>query len=228
MKCRCPNASMRSAITILMLMLSLYSAKAQSKVILEQYSFMGPNQPGLLAPVAHYQTKQKWYAEARYNYEDINTVSLYAGKTFSAQHNFSWSFTPMIGGMAGKMQGGSFGLNSELSYHRFNFSSQAQYSVSASTRYDNFFYNWSELWYQPVDWIYTGVALQHTRMYATTTLIDPGVLLGFTYGQWSFPLYSFNPFADQRYFVVGINWEWNRGDNKHKRSDPPIVVAPKQ
>src|ERR1700712_2571521 len=102
---------MRSIVTILCLLLSFYGANSQSKISFEQYSFMGPNQPGLLAPVAHYETKQKWYAEARYNYEDINTLSLYAGRTFSQQNDFSWSFTPMIGGMAGKMQGGSFGLN---------------------------------------------------------------------------------------------------------------------
>ena len=219
---------MRNAVTILLFVLSAYGASSQSKLSFEQYSFMGPNQPGLLAPVAHYETKEKWYAEARYNYEDINTFSLYAGHTFSAKRDLSWSFTPMIGGMTGKMQGGSFGLNSELSYHKFNFSSQAQYSVSASTRYDNFFYNWSELWYQPVDWIYTGVAVQHTRIYATNALIDPGVLLGFSYKQWSFPLYSFNPFADQRYFVVGVNWEWNHGRGKQKKAEPPVVVAPKE
>ena len=199
---------------------------SQSKLSLEQYSFMGGAQPGLLAPVAHYESKQHWYAEARYNYEDINTFSLYAGRTFSNENDFSWSFTPMIGGMAGKLKGGSFGMNSELSYRKFNFSSQAQYSVSAGTRYDNFFYNWSELWYAPMDWIYTGIALQHTRIYATNTLIDPGVLLGFSYNQWSFPMYSFNPFAAARYFVVGINWEWNHAKNKNKKIDPPVVTVP--
>jgi len=214
---------MRSAPIIAFFLFLLSNARSQSKISFEQYSFMGAGQSSLLSPVAHYETKQKWYAEARYNYEDINTFSLYAGRTFSKQNDFSWSFTPMVGGMAGKLKGGSFGLNSECSFGKFNFSSQAQYSVSAQTQNDNFFYNWSELWYQPLDWIYTGIALQHTRMYATNSLVDPGVLLGFSYNQWSFPLYSFNPFAGERYFVVGINWEWNHNKNKKKKPEPPAL-----
>jgi len=216
---------MRSSFTIFFL-LWLFGARSQSKISFEQYSFTGGSQPGLLAPVAHYETRQKWYAEARYNYEDFNTFSLYAGHTFSKESDFSWSFTPMVGGMAGRLTGGSFGLNSELSFRKFNFSSESQYCVSASTRYDNFFYNWSELWYQPLKWIYTGVAFQHTRLYATNSIVDPGLLVGFTHNQWSFPLYSFNPFATERYFVIGINWEWNRANkNTRKKVDLPIADA---
>jgi hypothetical protein len=189
----------------------------------EQYSFMGAGQPGLLAPVAHYESKQKWYAEARYNYEDINTLSLYAGHTFSGEKEFAWSLTPMIGGMAGKLKGGSLGLNSECSFKKFYFSSQAQYSVSAQTRFDNFFYNWSELYYAPITWLYTGIALQHTRLYATNALVDPGVLVGFSFNQWSFPIYSFNPLTNARYFVVGVNWEWKHASDKRRKIDPPIL-----
>jgi len=201
----------------------LLSAHGQAKLSFEQYSFLGAGANSLVAPVAHYQHKSKWYAEARYNYEDINTFSLYAGRTFSAQHDFSWSLTPMIGGMTGKMKGGSFGLNSECSFKKFGFSSQAQYSMSSQTQLDNFFYNWSELYYSPVDWVYTGIAVQHTRLYASNSLVDPGILLGFSYNQWSFPLYSFNPFAAERYFIVGINWEWKH--NKPAPAHPAPITA---
>ncbi len=217
---------MHKAYTILFFLAFFCDANAQQKLMLEQYSFIGGGATSMLAPVAHYETKHKWYAEARYNYEDINTFSLYAGRTFSAQRIFSWSLTPMIGGMAGKMKGGSFGLNSECSFKKFGFSSQAQYSLSAETEYDNFFYNWSELYYQPFDWVYTGIAVQHTRMYATNALVDPGVLLGFSYNQWSFPMYSFKPFAAERYFVVGINWEWNHTKTKPIKPAPITAVLP--
>ena len=214
---------MRSLYTILFFLCSLHNVRSQSKISFEQYSFMGAGQASLLAPVAHYETKQNWYAEARYNYEDLNTFSLYAGHTFSGNKSFSWSLTPMVGGMAGKLKGGSVGLNSECSFKNFNFSSQSQYSISAASKYDNFFYNWSELCYQPLHWLYAGIAFQHTRLYASNSLIDPGVLVAFSFNQWSFPVYSFNPLADQRYFVVGINWEWKHAANKHKKADPPVL-----
>jgi hypothetical protein len=217
---------MRSVPIIIIFLFFLAQASAQSKLSFEQYSFMGGGQPGLVAPVAHYENKQQWYAEARYNYEDTHTFSLYAGHTFSGEHNFSWSVTPMIGGMAGKLTGGSVGLNSACSFKKFSFSSQAQYSISAETRYDNFFYNWSELYYQPLGWMYTGIAVQHTRIYATNALVDPGILLGFSFNQWSFPLYSFNPFANNRYFVAGVNWEWKHMGSKRRRPDPLVSAAP--
>ncbi len=217
---------MRKAFTILILASLFYEADGQQKLMVEQYSFIGGAAPSILAPVAHYENKHKWYAEARYNYEDINTFSLYAGRTFSAANDFSWSLTPIIGGMAGKLKGGSVGLNSECSYRKFGFSSQAQYSVSAETQYDNFFYNWSELYYQPLNWMYTGIAIQHTRMYATNALVDPGLLLGFSYNQWTFPVYSFNPFAEGRYFVVGVNWEWNHAKSKPIKPAPITAILP--
>ncbi len=214
---------MRSLPVILLFLAVQLAVFSQTAFSVEQYSFLGGGQTSLLAPVAHYQTPKKWYAEARYNYEDIQTFSLYAGRVFSGKDNLSWSVTPMIGGMAGKLNGGSFGLNSAISYGKFNFSSEAQYSVSAATHQDNFFYNWSELWYEPFDWVYTGIALQHTRMFASNSLVDPGVLLGFSYNQWSFPLYSFNPLSSQRYFVVGINWEWRQNKKGNRAVTPPLL-----
>ena len=218
---------MRSLLIILIILSAQLVAFSQPAISVEQYSFLGGGQNSLLAPVAHYQTPKKWYAEARYNYEDIQTFSLYAGRVFSGKDNISWSLTPMIGGMAGKLNGGSFGLNTALSYGKLNFSSEAQYSVSAATRQDNFFYNWSELWYEPFNWMYTGVALQHTRMFASNSLVDPGVLLGFSYKQWSFPFYSFNPQSSLRYFVVGINWEWQQNKKVKAAAAPPLLSAAK-
>jgi hypothetical protein len=198
---------------------------AQQAVSFEQYSFVGAGQNSLLAPVAHYQSRQKWYAEARYNYEDIRTFSLYGGRTFSRDNEFSWSLTPVLGAIAGKMNGGSFGLNSACSYHKFNFSSQAQYSISAESRYENFFYNWAEFCYQPATWFYTGIALQHTRMYATHAVADPGLLMAFSVGQWTVPLYSFNTFGGERYYVLGINWEWKHGKSQVPKQIPIVLAA---
>lgn len=216
---------MRNCITIFVLLISFCDGRSQQVFSFEQYSFLGAGQNSLLAPVAHFQNSQKWYAEARYNYEDIHTFSLYAGRTFSREREFSWSLTPVLGAIAGKMNGGSFGLNSSCSYHKFNFSSQAQYSISTETRFENFFYNWAEFCYQPANWFYTGIALQHTRMYATHALADPGLLLAFSFGQWTVPFYGFNPLAGERYYVLGINWEWKHINPPVPKQAPLVIAA---
>jgi hypothetical protein len=219
----CPKGNMRSLCLIMFFLFLLFTVRSQAKAGFEQYSYMGAGQSNGLVPVAHYESNKKWYAEARYNYDNFQTFSLYAGKTFSKENDFSYAFTPMIGGMIGKLKGGSLGLNTEFSFRKFNFSSQSQYSVSAESQNGNFFFTWSELYYQPLHWIYTGVTLQHTRVYRTNALVEPGVLLGFSFNHWSFPIYSFSPFADERYFVVGINWEWKRPKSGHKKLNPLLT-----
>lgn len=215
---------MRSTPFILTLLLFFSVARSQSKLGLEQYSFMHAGENNGWSPVAHYQTSKKWYAEARYNYEDFQTFSLYAGKTFSAEHDVSYALTPMIGGMLGRLNGGSLGLNTELSFRKFNFSSQSQYSLSTDAQTSNFFYSWSELSYQPLNWLYTGVAVQHTRFYQSSTLMEPGVLLGFSFQHWLFPLYTFNPFSNSPYFVVGMSWEWKHQKTATKKPAPQLLA----
>jgi hypothetical protein len=202
------------------------TTSGQSKLGLEQYSYVGTGQPGTLVPVAHYQAKSNWYAEARYNYDEVNTFSLYAGRTFSGERALSYSVTPMIGGMAGQIRGGSLALNTEFNYRSFNFSSQSQYSINAETRMENYFFSWSELSYQPLDWLYAGVSLQNTHIYRTDGLVEPGLLVGLSYKQWNFPVYSFNPFADGRYFIIGLNWEFSSKSASKQKPVPVLVQNP--
>ena len=53
-----------------------------------------------------------------------------------------------------------------------------------------------------------GLALQLTHPYEIKNNWEPGVMMGFTYKSWTFPVYAFNPAGNNRNFVLGINWEW--------------------
>lgn len=214
---------MRRLLIYICVTLINITASSQSEVGLEHYSYIGTGQAGTFVPVAHYRTSSKWYAEARYNYDELNTFSLYAGRTFSGERAITYSITPMLGGMAGASRGGSIGLNTEFDYRGFNFSSQSQYCVSADSRANNYFFSWSELSYQPLKWLYGGVSLQNTHLYQDGPLNEPGFLIAFTYKQLTFPCYSFNTFDTERYFIVGLNWEFTNKINKKQRAVPVIV-----
>ena len=217
---------MRRILTIIFLLLISSGSFSQHELAIEQYSYVGAGQAGALVPVAHFKTNSNWYAEARYNYDELNTFSLYAGRTFSGERNLAYSITPMIGGMAGRSRGGSFALNTEFDFRGFNFSSQSQYSINADNRIYNYFFSWSELSYQPLQWLYAGVSLQNTQMYRSLSLNEPGILVGLSYKQWNLPVYSFNPFADERYFVVGLNWAFTYGSVAKKKPTPVLVQNP--
>lgn len=181
---------------------------SQLKTSLEQYHVVGNNRSYTPMSIAHIQTGKKWYAEGRYNYEEIKTFSFYLGKTFSGSQELSYDITPLLGGAVGTFNGVSTGMNVDLDYKKFFLSLQTQYSFSTDQRVDNFFYNWSELGFQPLKWLYGGISVQHTRLYKSETTLEPGILLGWNFNRFSIPMYSFSPFSRNRYFMLGLTVQW--------------------
>src|SRR5687768_16049059 len=137
----------RTLFIILSVLFLNTQSYSQAEVAVEQYHYMGKGQPYLFMPIAHVQTSRNWYAEARYNYEDIETFSLYLGKSFSGEKNLSYTLTPIAGAAIGRFRGISIGLNMDVEYGKFFFSAQSQYSLATDKGKgsDDFFYSWSEV-----------------------------------------------------------------------------------
>jgi hypothetical protein len=181
----------------------------------QQYYYTGDGASSIV-PKIYYQSRKNWYGELRYNYEESQTVSLNAGKMFSNKNLFSYSITPVAGIVLGKLNGITIGTNVEIDYKKLFFSSEFQYTFSIDERAENLFFNWSEYGYQITKPIYAGIALQVTHHYSLKNIWEPGIMIGWIYKSWSFPVYVFNPFWGNRNFVAGINWEWTHGDTKKK------------
>ncbi len=188
-----------------------HSTKAQQGG-LEQYYYMGTYKAFTLVPVAYYQTNTNWYAEGRFNYEAINTLSLYAGKTFEKKAAFSYAASPIAGVVLGRLNGGSAGINLAMDYQNFYFNTQSQYTFSVQQRSNNFIYSWSDLTYRFSAKFAAGVSVQQTKLYQINGAFERGLVLRTGFKSWSFPLYIFKPESSERYFVLGINYEWqNKG-----------------
>jgi hypothetical protein len=201
---------MRNTLLITVCLVAAQFTRAQSKVLVEQYAYTGSGLPVYVSPIAHIETSRNWYLEARYNYEDMGTFSMYAGKTFSWEKKAEYTFTPLIGFMAGNMQGLSTGLNMEISRNAFYFAAQSQFSTSLQDYSNHFFFSWSEAGIETTDWMYAGLSMQYTQSFGTRPLFEPGVLVAFTFKQWTFPLYAFNVTDNSPYFILGMNYEWKR------------------
>src|SRR5262245_25135204 len=121
---------MNKACFILIISMLLLSGAGfgQANINFEQYHVVDPNQFYTYMPVMHYQTKNNWYGEARYNYEEMETFSLFLGRAFTGGNDLNFSLVPMLGGSVGKFKGVSTGLNVDMDYNKFFFSSQSQYS----------------------------------------------------------------------------------------------------
>lgn len=176
---------------------------------------MGNYHTFAFVPVVYYQSAQKWYAEGRFNYEAMNTMALYGGKTFEKKAIVSYSASPILGIVLGEMNGGSTGINLEVDYKKFNFNTQSQYTFSLHQQSNNFIYSWSDLTYQLSEKFAAGISVQQTKLYQINGAFERGILFKPTYKSWTFPLYIFKPETKDRYFVLGINYEWENNGAKN-------------
>jgi hypothetical protein len=58
--------------------------------------------------------------------------------------------------------------------------------------------------------VYGGLALQQTKPYQQANVFEPGVVGGVSLGNFDIPFYCFSPFGDNKNFVLGINWQWQK------------------
>lgn len=197
--------------SILILFLTYNSVLlAQTEGGVEQYHYLGLGEANTIVPVVHMQSKKGLYGEVRYNYDEKNTFSVLFGKSFSRQQKIKWSVTPMVGVAMGNLNGFTAAVNIAAERERFFVNSQSQATVSTTSRHSNFLFNWCEFGYQPLNWLYAGVSLQHTQVSREKALWEPGILIGIIYKKLSFPIYIFNTFSTNRFFILGVNWEWKR------------------
>lgn len=167
----------------------------------------------------HYVSPNNWRFEGRYNYEALNSFSLYAGKQFTFGKIVESTVTPLAGVVTGEFRGGSLALNTLFEYQELFFSSQAQYTFSTDQVYESFAFNWCEFGYNFFDWAYLGISAQYTANHnLSVSTVEPGVMLGARMKNWTFPIYAFRPAAGQTYFVLGATYSIGNARTKpHSR-----------
>jgi len=133
------------------------------------------------------------HLEARYNYEDIETGSLWVGCNFAGGEKLSWELTPMLGGVFGHTTGIAPGYKGSVSWWKIQLYSEGEYVVDTGNSHNNFFYNWSELTLSPLNWFKIGMVTQRTRLYHTDREIQRGVLAGVMFKHVDLMTYVLNP-----------------------------------
>jgi len=148
--------------------------------------------------------KNKLHLEARYNYEDMQTFSRWAGYNLNGGDEFSYAFTPMVGGVVGLSNGIAPGLEMTLGYKNFELYSESEYMFDADANVNNFYYNWSDLTYSAKDWLWFGISGQRTRLYKTDLDIQRGLLIGSSFKNLEINGYLYNLGFDDPFFLVTL------------------------
>jgi len=193
-----------------------FTTAAQWKAGIEQYFYTHTTLSEAFVPMVHLQSPDNFYAELRYNYEEAKTISFFAGKAFPGGNAFEYKITPMAGYSTGRFTGLSLAINTDAEWKNIFFSSQTQYSMSVRKKdtlalknnTDNFFYSWSEMGYNLTDHFFAGLSMQYTRQTGESDF-EPGFLAGLSFKDLSFPFYVFSPFRSDRYFIIGVNYEFS-------------------
>ena len=188
---------------------AMYGAAAKDDETAKRWSFSAslnaylvPDDNDYVQPTI--SADREWlHLEARYNYEEIGTGSVWVGYNMTAGDKVSLEFTPMVGGVFGRENGFAPGYKLLLAYGRLDLYSEGEYVFNTDDSSDSFFYTWSELAFSPTDWLRAGLVAQRTRAYETNLDIQRGLLLGVSYNRLNFTTYLFN-------------WGWD---------DPLIVLS---
>jgi hypothetical protein len=155
------------------------------------YTYLVPESRDYVNPT--FTADHDWlHLEARYNYEALETGSLWVGYNFSFGHSLVLEVTPMLGGVFGDLTGVAPGYALSLSWKGLSLSTQGEFVFDTGDCSGNFFYTWSELSYSPVEWFRAGLAIQRTKLYHTDLDIQRGFLVGFKYKKVDFTTYVFN------------------------------------
>ena len=144
------------------------------------------------------------HLEARYNYENLDTGSLWIGANFSGGEHLAWELTPMLGGVFGDTTAIAPGAKATLSWRAFELYGEGEYVIDTEASEDSYFYMWSEISLAPVDRFRFGLVTQRTRAYQSDRDIQRGLLAGVSFEHLNFTAYVFNPDDERPTYVLSV------------------------
>ena len=148
------------------------------------------------------------HLEARYNYEELKTGSVWFGYNFSSGKKLKFEATPMLGGVFGDITGIAPGYTITVRYRSIELSTQAEYFFDAATSDGDFFYSWSELSASPADWLRLGIVVERTQASGFSSDVRRGPLIGFKYKDVNLTTYWLAAGSDEATFVFAVTFNF--------------------
>lgn len=153
--------------------------------------FVVPDYPDFLSPTITLDLP-KVHFEARYNYEDINTASLWCGYNIQLGDSWKLDLIPMAGATFGSNNGLALGYELSFRWWRFELYSESELLIVPGASNENFFNTWAELNATTFDWMHVGLVLQRTRIYRSSLEVHPGFSVGVSLDPMDLTISVFN------------------------------------
>jgi len=152
-----------------------------------------------------YADRGPLHLEMRYNYEDLETVSMFAGWSFEMGEEVAVGLTPMLGAVVGRTDGIAPALEFDVAWKKLLWYAESEYLFDSEDSDDNYFYSWSTLTYGVADWLNAGLVIERTKLVDTDFSVQRGLALEFTYENVGLSLYAYNPGTDDAYAVLALD-----------------------
>jgi hypothetical protein len=151
-----------------------------------------------------YADYRNLHFEARFNYEDENTGSVFGGYRFEIGNKIQFGITPMAGVVFGNTNGIAPGLELDITYKKFDYYSETEYVIDFSGKENNFLFIWGELAFSPLPALRTGIAWQKTHLYQTEFTVQRGLFAEYTFRKFGLGVFCFNPFTSDIIFSTSL------------------------
>jgi len=169
--------------------------------------YIPPDQDDYVSPIV--SADHGWlHLEARYDYEDQRTGSMWIGYNFSAGKTLVLKLTPMIGGVFGRTNGIAPGCEASLSYKRVKLYVLNEYVFDTGDIQKSFYYSEPTLTYSLTDWLRVGLAVQRTKALHTGFDVQRGFLVGFSHKHAEFTTYVYNAGWSAPTAVLELAWSF--------------------
>ena len=152
--------------------------------------------------------KGNFHFEKRFSYESPKTGSIWFGYNFKGGNELNYIVTPMAGVLLGRIDGIAGGLEITFNYFEFQLYSEMEYVFDFKSSSNNFFYNWTDLTYSPLDWFFAGLSTQRTKVYQTNSDFQWGPFTGVEYKGLGLTFYFYNPGSDDFYLILTLDYSF--------------------
>ncbi|HEY6170635.1 MAG TPA: hypothetical protein VIX80_00110 [Candidatus Kapabacteria bacterium] len=153
------------------------------------------------------------HLEARYNYEDLKTASVFGGYNFEFSVTLTddptqFSIIPMIGFAFGRTDAIIPGLELRMIDDIFDVYFEYEYTITLPNEETNFFYSWTEIAMTPIENFRAGGAITSTRLLHSEHDGSVGIFGEYTFGKFKTGLFYFLPLRTDGFVLAKVAMEF--------------------
>jgi hypothetical protein len=175
---------------------------------LSAFLFDPPDESPYFSPL-FYADRGVLHLEARFNYEDLDTGSVFLGRSFEAGEEVTLTAVPLFGVVFGNTDGVAPGGEVEIAWRQLALYAESEYVFDFGEGGEDFLYTWIEATIAPADWLRLGLVAQRTRTYESGLDVQRGLLVELSRERLSFGFHWFNPDrSEDQVFAYAVGYEF--------------------